>query len=72
MGLSDVSRIYGVGPVFARMLYDVGIRSVQAFIGYTAEDFIRIYEEHTQKKADFSVGEIQFSLELAQELDKVG
>ena len=25
--LSDLSRVYGVGPVFARMLYDVGIIS---------------------------------------------
>jgi hypothetical protein len=72
VGLSDLSRIYGVGPVFARMIYDAGIRSVRAFVGYTAEDFIRIYEERTQKKADFGVGEIQFSLELAQELDQAG
>jgi len=69
IGLSDLSRIYGVGPVFARLIYDVGIRSVKEFVAYTAEDFIRIYEEQTQKKADFGVGEIQFSLELAKELD---
>ena len=69
IGLSDLSRIYGVGPVFARMIYDVGINSVQEFIENTAEDFIRIYEEQTQKKADFGVGEIEFSLELAKELD---
>jgi predicted flap endonuclease-1-like 5' DNA nuclease len=70
VGLSDLSRIYGVGPVFARMIYDVGIKSVQEFIENTAEDFIRIYEEQTRKKADFGVGEIEFSLELAKELDK--
>ena len=69
IGLSDLSRIYGVGPVFARMIYDVGIKSVKEFIEYTADDFIRIYEEQTQKKADFGVGEIEFSLELAKELD---
>jgi predicted flap endonuclease-1-like 5' DNA nuclease len=69
VGLSDLSRIYGVGPVFARMIYDVGIKSVQEFIENTAEDFIRIYEEQTRKKADFGVGEIEFSLELAKELD---
>lgn len=68
VGLSDLSRIYGVGPVFARMIYDVGVKSVHEFINYTAEDFIRIYEEQTQKKADFGPGEIQFSLELAKEL----
>jgi len=69
IGLSDLSRIYGVGPVFARMMYGVGIKSVKKFIEYTADDFIRIYEEQTQKKADFGVCEIEFSLELAKELD---
>ena len=69
IGLSDLSRIYGVGPVFARMIYDVGIKSVKDFVKYSANDFISIYEEQTQKKADFGVGEIQFSLELAKELD---
>ena len=71
VGLSDLARIYGVGPVFARLIYDVGIRSVKEFVEYTARDFIRIYEEQTQKKADFGVGEIQFSLELAKELNNV-
>ena len=68
-GLSDLSRVYGVGPVFARMIYDVGIRSVKEFVKYTAEDFIRIYEEQTQKSADFGIADIKFSLELARELD---
>ena len=69
VGLSDLSRVYGVGPVFARMIYDVGIKSVKDFVEFTASDFVRIYEQQTQKKADFGVGEIQFSLELAKELD---
>ena len=69
IGLSDLSRIYGVGTVFARIIFDVGIKSVKAFVEYTAEDFIRIYEEQTKKKADFGVGEIEFSLELAKELN---
>ncbi|MDM8528254.1 DUF4332 domain-containing protein [Anaerolineales bacterium HSG24] len=67
--LSDLSRVYGVGPVFARMIYDVGIKSVKEFVECTAEDFIRIYEEKEQKKADFGINEIQFSLDLAKELD---
>lgn len=69
LGLSDLSRVYGVGPVFARMIYDMGIKSVKEFVECTSEDLIRIYEEQTQKKADFGVSEIQFSLELAKELD---
>jgi hypothetical protein len=71
VGLSDLSRAYGVGPVFARMIYDVGIKSIQEFVGYSAKDIIRIYEENAQKKADFGVNEIRFSLELARELDIV-
>jgi hypothetical protein len=71
VGLSDLSRAYGVGPVFARMIYDVGIKSIQELIAYTAEDLIRIYEQKTQKKTDFGVNEIQFSLELARELESM-
>jgi hypothetical protein len=67
--LSDLVRAYGVGPVFARMFYDVGIKTIKELIGFKAEDVIRIYEEKTQKKADFGINEIQFSLELAKELD---
>jgi predicted flap endonuclease-1-like 5' DNA nuclease len=67
--LSDLVRAYGIGPVFARLLYDVGIISIREFTQYAAEDIVRIYEEKEQKKADFGVNEIQFSLELAKELD---
>jgi predicted flap endonuclease-1-like 5' DNA nuclease len=67
--LSDLSRAYGVGPVFARMIYDMGIKTIQEFVEKTAEDFIEIYEEQTNKKADFGTNEIQFSIELAKDLD---
>jgi nucleotidyltransferase/DNA polymerase involved in DNA repair len=66
--LSDLARLYGVGPVFARIIYDVGIKSVKTFVRYKAEEFINIYENKTQKKADFSVNDINFSIELAKEL----
>lgn len=69
--LCDLSRIYGVGPVFARMIYDLGVRSAGDFLRHSAADFVRMYEEQTQKKADFSLAEIQFSLDLAKELDLV-
>ncbi|MBT3322531.1 MAG: DUF4332 domain-containing protein [Anaerolineae bacterium] len=67
--LADLSRVYGVGPAFARMIYDMGIRTIQEFVEKTAEDFIEIYEEKTKKKADFGTNEIQFSIELAKDLD---
>jgi hypothetical protein len=69
VSLCDLSRAYGVGPVFARMIYDLGITSIQTFIQVSADEFIRIYEEQTQKKADFGTNEIEFSLILAKELD---
>ena len=71
VSLSDLSRAYGVGPVFARIIYDVGIKSIDEFKKITAEEFIRIYENATQKKADFSANEIQFSLDLAQDLETI-
>lgn len=67
--LSDLVRAYGVGPVFARLIHDVGIKTINEFVSYTAAEIIEIYEKKEQKKADFGVNEIQFSLELAQELD---
>jgi hypothetical protein len=69
VSLSDLSRAYGVGPMFARLIYDVGIKSISEFIQLSAEEFISIYEEVNQKKADFGVGEIQFSLDLAKDLE---
>ena len=67
--LSDLVRVYGVGPVFARLIYDVGIRTVEEFVQKTPEEFIKIYEEKEQKKADFGVAEIGFALEHARDLD---
>lgn len=69
VSLSDLVRAHGVGPVFARMLFDAGIKTIQEFVSLSAEDLIRIYEETQHKKADFGVNEIQFCLELAKELD---
>ncbi len=69
LGLSDLARAYGIGPVFARLLYDVGIHSIKEFTSKTAEEIIRIYEEKEQKKADFGINEIQFSLVMAKDLD---
>ncbi len=68
--LSDLVRAYGVGPVFAQMIYDMGIKTIKEFVGITAEEFITIYEEKTLKKADFGTKDIQLSLELARDLEQ--
>jgi hypothetical protein len=67
--LSDLVRLYGVGPAFARLLFDTGIRSVEKFLEYGPQDIVRIYEEKHQKKADFSESDILFTHELARELE---
>lgn len=68
VGLSDIGRLYGVGPVFARMIYDTGVTSVEEFVKYSGDEFVALYEKQTNKKADFSSADIKFSLEIAREL----
>ncbi len=66
--LADLCRLYGVGPAFARLLYDVGIESVEIFLTHTAEELIKIYESKSQKKADFTADDLFFSQEIAKSL----
>ena len=68
-GLSDLVRAYGVGPAFARILYDIGIHSISEFRSYSPQQVIDFYEKKTGKKADFSTSDIKFSLDLVQVLD---
>ena len=68
-GLSDLVRAYGVGPAFARILYDTGIHSISEFRSYSPQQVIDLYEKKTGKKADFSTSDIKFSLDLVQVLD---
>ncbi len=70
IGLSDLSRLYGVGPVFARLILDIGIDSVKSFLSHRPEEIITIYEEQTGKKADFTVHDIRFTLEMAREMEQ--
>lgn len=68
-GLSDLARLYGVGPVFARLLYDLSIDSVRNFMRFKPKEIIALYEKENQKKADFTESDIKFTLELAKILD---
>jgi len=68
-GLSDLVRAYGVGPVFARILYDTGIHSIRRLIEYSPEEIIHLYEEKFNQKADFSLRDIRVCLEIARALD---
>jgi len=68
-GLADLVRAYGVGPAFARILYDTGIHSIRDLAYRTAEQLIELYEDQTGKKADFSESDIQFSLDIIKVLE---
>jgi len=68
-GLSDLVRGYGVGPAFARILYDTGIHSIRNLYEYSADQVVRLYEEKTGKKADFTESDIQFSLDIIKVLE---
>ena len=69
LGLADLVRAYGVGPAFARILYDTGIHSIAELREYSPQEVIDLYQEQTGKKADFSISDIKFCLDLVQALD---
>ena len=69
LGLSDLVRAYGVGPAFARILYDTGIHSIAQLKQFSPQQVVDLYESQTRKKADFSVSDIQFSLDIIKALD---
>lgn len=70
--LCDLVRITGVGPVFARIIYDSGIHSVADFISVDADElFVRLSKTNNENgftKAKFSQKDIEYCLELGREL----
>jgi len=69
ISLSDLSRLYGVGPAFAGMLFEAGLDSVQTLMRFSGEQIRKKYEEKTQRTADFTARDIDFTLEIAKELE---
>ena len=67
-GMADLVRAYGVGPVFADLLYDGGIRSMDDFLSHTPQEIIDLYQEIVGKKADFSISDLKFSQTVAKRL----
>ncbi|THB76779.1 MAG: DUF4332 domain-containing protein [Desulfobulbaceae bacterium] len=68
---ADLSRLYGVGPMFARILISAGITSVESFVKNEPEEIVALYERATDKKADFSAADIAFSRGIAVYLNVV-
>ena len=70
--LCDLVRITGVGPVFARIIYDSGINTVKNFLSYDAfELFERLTKTNSEKgltKAKFTQKDIEYCIELGRDL----
>ena len=70
--LSDLIRITGVGPVFARIILDSGIGSVGEFLANDPEDlFVRLTKTNNEKsltKAKFTRKDIDYCIELGKDL----
>ncbi len=73
--LSDLARIGGVGPVFARILYEAGADSPEEFLKHSPDElFERLHAINKEQKYTRimpSVKDIKFCLETAKELPKV-
>jgi nucleotidyltransferase/DNA polymerase involved in DNA repair len=70
--LADLSRVYGVGPVFARLLYDTGMDSVQAIArADSAQLFEQLAEAYLaagNSRVDFKERDIAFCIQMAKRL----
>jgi hypothetical protein len=73
--LSDLVRITGVGPVFAKIILDSGIGSVKDFLSFDSEDlFDRLIKTNNDKgltKAKFTIKDIEYCIELGKDLPLV-
>ena len=72
--LADLSRVYGVGPVFARLLFDGGADTVESLAQADSEQLYRQLEkkylEAGYSKADFKERDIRFCIRMAKDLPK--
>jgi hypothetical protein len=73
--LCDLVRITGVGPVFARIIYDSGIKTVRDFLSFDSSDlFERLTRTNNEKgltKAKFTIKDIEYCIELGKDLPLV-
>ncbi len=75
VGLSDLARIGGVGPVFARIIYDAGYDTLARLAGASAdevyEQLVLLNQEKEFTRAKFTVKDVRFCVITARELPKV-
>ena len=72
--LADLSRVYGVGPIFARLLFDIGTETVESLAQADSEQLFRQLEkkylEAGYSKADFKERDIRLCIRMAKDLPK--
>jgi predicted flap endonuclease-1-like 5' DNA nuclease len=67
--LSDLARIVGVGPVFVRLLYDMGIDTPDVFLTHSVAELLE--KAHSDDEgAALSPKDIEYCLETAQYLPR--
>jgi predicted flap endonuclease-1-like 5' DNA nuclease len=70
----DLSRVYGVGPIFARLLFDSGADTVESLAQADSEQLFRQLEKKYlaagYSKVDFKERDIRFCIRMAQNLPK--
>ncbi|MFZ4521835.1 MAG: DUF4332 domain-containing protein [Bacteroidales bacterium] len=73
--LSDLVRITGVGPVFARIILDSGISTVKEFLSLDSGDiFDRLIKANDDKgltRTRFTLKDIEYCIELGKDLPLV-
>jgi hypothetical protein len=73
--LCDLVRITGVGPVFARIIYDSNIHSVREFLSFDSADLFEILTKTNNDKgltkARFGIKDIEYCIELGKDLPLV-
>lgn len=72
--LSSLVRVSGVGPAFARMLFEAGIDTVEKLSDSSADELfqelVAISEERGYTRADFTVRDVQRCIDLARDLPR--
>jgi hypothetical protein len=75
VSLSDLVRITGVGPVFARIIYDSGIYTVKNFLSCDAIGLLeRLTKTNSEKeltRTKFTLKDIEYCIELGTDLPLV-
>jgi nucleotidyltransferase/DNA polymerase involved in DNA repair len=73
--LSDLARIGGVGPVFARLLYEMGVDKIETFRQHPLDELLErlhaINDEKQYTKIMPALKDIRYCLETAKELPSV-